>query len=306
MTIPKPQVAVLLAAYNGMQWIEEQLMSIQAQTAVRVSIFISVDLSTDDTYNWCTHYADAHDNVRVLPQVGRLGGAGRNFYRLLNDLDLTGIDYVALADQDDRWFPDKLQRAVEQLQLTSSDAYSSNVTAFWPDGREQLLDKAQPQVAWDYLFEAAGPGCTYVLSAELTVALKRVMQAQWELLQSVTLHDWFIYAFARSQAFKWHIDARPGLHYRQHAANQVGANVGLKPMWSRFSKILDGWWFEQVFLISRLIGHPWGLLARHSVNKRRLLLKMAIQSPHCRRRLRDRVLFCLVCMIAAFKGRFHP
>ncbi len=35
-----PRVAVLLAAYNGMEWIEEQLDSILNQINVSVTVFI--------------------------------------------------------------------------------------------------------------------------------------------------------------------------------------------------------------------------------------------------------------------------
>lgn len=45
-----PKVAVLLAAYNGMQWIKEQIDTVFNQQDVDVTIYISVDLSTDGTY----------------------------------------------------------------------------------------------------------------------------------------------------------------------------------------------------------------------------------------------------------------
>ena len=45
-----PKVAILMAAYNGRKWIEEQLHSIWSQENVLIDIYISVDLSTDDTY----------------------------------------------------------------------------------------------------------------------------------------------------------------------------------------------------------------------------------------------------------------
>jgi len=45
----KKSVLVLLAAYNGEQYIAEQLNSILAQKGVKLSIIISVDKSTDAT-----------------------------------------------------------------------------------------------------------------------------------------------------------------------------------------------------------------------------------------------------------------
>lgn len=297
----KPSVAVLLAAYNGMRWIEEQLASICAQRQVAVTVFISVDVSTDSTRAWCEQYAQANPNIVVLPQVERLGGAGRNFFRLLSEVDFQSFDYVALADQDDLWYPDKLQRAVFHLQSSSSAAYSSNVNAFWPDGRQQLIDKAQPQVTRDYLFEAAGPGCTYVLEAALAAALKAHIQANWADVQKVTLHDWFIYAFARSYGFNWFIDTVPGLDYRQHAFNQVGANIGVKSLLRRFASIRGGWWFDQVFRISRLMGDPWPLLAV-TAPTRLTFFKLACSAGQCRRRQRDKHMFRLVCLAACVFG----
>jgi len=44
-----PRVAVLLAAYNGEQWIRYQLDSIWSQEGVTVDVFVSLDVSSDST-----------------------------------------------------------------------------------------------------------------------------------------------------------------------------------------------------------------------------------------------------------------
>ncbi|KTB76492.1 glycosyltransferase family 2 protein [Pseudomonas syringae] len=298
-----PKVAVLLAAYNGMAWIEAQLDSILKQTNVCVSVFISVDTSTDGTEAWCADYAQHHASISLLPPAGRFGGASRNFFRLIRDVDFSTFDYVAFSDQDDIWHPDKLQRAVAALAPGHHDAYSSNVTAFWPDGQRVLLDKAQPQVQWDYLFEAAGPGCTYVMNRRLADAFKSSLLSHWDAAQAVSLHDWYCYAFARSHGFRWLIDPVPGMDYRQHANNQVGANTGLASLISRLKKIADGWWAGQVVLIGRLIGdsqlHPAG---KH-VSTRLSFLKLAFKAPQCRRRPRDKIFFIIACLTAMLSKR---
>ncbi|MCK5666577.1 MAG: glycosyltransferase family 2 protein, partial [Thiotrichaceae bacterium] len=83
MSEKRPRVAILLAAYNGMAFIALQLQSILHQQGVDLRIFISVDLSTDDTYNWCCHFANNQPKVTVLPYGERFGGAAVNFYRLI-------------------------------------------------------------------------------------------------------------------------------------------------------------------------------------------------------------------------------
>lgn len=294
---------MLLAAYNGMAWIEAQLDSILKQTNFCVSVFISVDTSTDGTEAWCADYAQHHASISLLPPAGRFGGASRNFFRLIRDVDFSTFDYVAFSDQDDIWHPDKLQRAVAALAPGHHDAYSSNVTAFWPDGQRVLLDKAQPQVQWDYLFEAAGPGCTYVMNRRLADAFKSSLLSHWDAAQAVSLHDWYCYAFARSHGFRWLIDPVPGMDYRQHANNQVGANTGLASLISRLKKIADGWWAGQVVLIGQLIGdsqlHPVG---KH-MGTRLSFLKLAFKAPQCRRRPRDKIFFIIACLTAMLSKR---
>jgi rhamnosyltransferase len=304
MLSAQPKIAVLLAAYNGMQWIEEQLASIQAQERVEVHIFISDDSSTDGTGAWIDAYAARHPNVTSLPPIEPCGGAARNFFHLLRDADLGSFDLVALADQDDRWHTDKLDRAASILANGSAAVYSSNVTAFWPDGRIQLLDKAQEQVQWDHYFEAAGPGCTYVMTNGFCTFLKECIHAEWHAIQEITLHDWYIYALARCNGYTWHIDTQSTLEYRQHLGNQVGANVGASALLSRYKTIRNGWWFAQVKLIESQVNIQKPDLYRPSWRSlgRRQIFLLGLQANRCRRRTRDRLLFSGLCMLTAIIG----
>jgi rhamnosyltransferase len=304
MPVKHPKIAVLLAAYNGMQWIEEQVASILGQQSVDVTIHISVDLSEDGTEAWCKALGEVDSRVILLPPAGRFGGAARNFFRLIRDVDLHDYDAVSFADQDDIWESDKLLRATQAITSHGVDAYSSNVTAFWPDGKTILLDKSQPQVAWDFLFEAAGPGCTYVLSPALARSLRQQVIQDWEQLQQVSLHDWYCYAFARSHGFKWFIDSRPSMLYRQHESNQVGANTGLTSLFQRYVTIHEGWWFKQVQAIALLVGadkNPF--VSSWLPLRRRDLLRLSVRGGQCRRRPRDKFLFFFVCWLTAVVGR---
>lgn len=304
MSSELPQIAVLLAAYNGMSWIEEQLASIHAQTDVSVSIYISVDPSTDGTEDWCAEYASVHSGVVLLPPAGPFKGASRNFFRLIRDVDLSAYEYVAFSDQDDIWYPDKLKRAVDALCTSGIDGYSSNVVAFWPDGRRMLVDKSQPQVQWDYLFEAAGPGCTYVLKQKLACAFKDLLLSQWSKVQQIDLHDWFCYAFARSRGYHWFIDPTPGMDYRQHERNQVGVNTGMSSAIARWGKVTDGWWFGQIRLTALLleIANPY-VDGQDGIVRISSKMKLALGVAKCRRRGRDRVGLFLICLLKLVTGR---
>lgn len=301
-----PSFAVCLAAYNGMRWLPEQLDSILAQSSVDVTVFISVDQSSDGTEQWVDRRALDDKRVVVLPYGRRFGGAARNFFRLVHELDFSRFDYVSFADQDDHWFAGKLARADEVLRRTGADAYSSNVIAYWPSGRRMLIDKAQPQRRWDFLFEAAGPGCTYVMKTSFVQALQTRLCERWDDVQHVWLHDWFTYAFARANAYRWVIDDQPGMLYRQHAGNQVGVNEGWRAILRRARKIRDGWWLGQAVLIAGLVGlgndsfvKSWGTPSRCSA------LRLAVYATECRRRPRDQILFALSCLMLFVAGNRH-
>ena len=184
-----PRILVLLATHNGAPWLDEQLRSIVEQRDVRVSIVASDDQSADGTPELLRRWANEAP-LQVLPAAaGRLGAAG-NFLRLLRDADLEGFDFVALADQDDIWRPERLSRAATRLRERGIDGYSSDVAAFWPDGQRRTLGKAYPQRASDHLFEPAGPGCTYVMSARLAAAAQRELQREPKRFEGLGYHDW--------------------------------------------------------------------------------------------------------------------
>lgn len=302
-----PRFAVCLAAFNGRRWLTEQMDSILKQEDVCLTIFVSVDSSADGTEEWIDQVAKHNENVVVLQHGLHFGGAAPNFFRLLGEVNFSDFDYVSLADQDDIWLPEKLFHAHQLLSKTGADAYSSNVMAFWPDGRKLLIEKSQPQVQWDFLFEAAGPGCTYVVRKDLACAIQSLIRLRWSEIRQVGLHDWFVYAYVRANGYQWVIDDQPGLLYRQHEKNQVGVNVGWRASLHRARKILGGWGLSQSALIAELVGlgnDPF--VQRWSNGSRTGLLSLSLHAWQCRRRLRDKLLFALSCTALLLLGGRRP
>lgn len=301
-----PAVAVCLAAFNGKRWLPEQLRSVLAQTGVSVTVFVSVDRSSDNTEAWFDELAATDSRVISLAHGEKFGGASRNFFRIMREIDFSAFDYISFADQDDIWFPDKLLRAYQVLSATNADAYSSNVIAFWTDNRRVLVQKSQEQVQWDFLFEAAGPGCTYVLRRELGSAIQQVLKEHWPQAQNVGLHDWFFYAFARANGYRWVIDDGAKMLYRQHDSNQVGINSGVKAFIIRARKVLTGWGFRQSALIAVLVGlgdDPF--VTKWSSGGRMGMFKLSLHCWQCRRNVRDKFLFALSCLAVGIKGGYR-
>ena len=298
-----PKVAILLAAYNGAQWITEQFDSILNQKGVAVTVFVSIDPSTDNTEKICIQYSNQYKNIVILVDAGKYGGAAKNFFRLMRDVDLSSFDYVSFSDQDDIWYPEKLARGISHIKERQLGGYSSNVLAFWPQGEQGVVVKSQPQRQWDYLFEAAGPGCTYIFNAALAAALKQSIVKNWLQINELGLHDWYSYAFARANGFAWFIDPEPSMRYRQHSSNQVGVNQGYAAFAYRAKKVMQGWGIKQAALIAGLVGRgdtafvkSWSSLSRIG------LLKLAVNANQCRRKPSERLFFFMACVAMSIFG----
>lgn len=249
-----PHVRVLLATYNGARWLDEQLESTVCQQGVRVTVVASDDRSSDGTVEVLARWA-LLEPIEILPLTDeRFGSAHRNFIRLIRDVDPGDADYFALADQDDIWLKEKLLRGIECLDSFAAQGYSSNVTAFWPDGSQQLINKAQPQRSLDHLFGSPGPGCTFILPREVFLQLKAYITKNFDCLQSIWVHDWLIYAFVRSRGGLWHIDSKALMLYRQHGRNEIGVNAGWRAAISRLKLVRSGAYRRDILAIAEATG----------------------------------------------------
>ncbi len=284
-----PKVAILLTAYNGVSWIEEQLATILNQSSVIVHVYISIDFSTDGTLEVLNKLRLNESRINLLEYGEKFGGAAKNFFRLIRDVDFLKYEYVAFADQDDVWLPNKMAFAINQIKQTGVDAYSSDVLAYWQDGRERLIKKSYPQKKFDFLYEAAGPGCTYVFKVIGLSSFKKFLIKNWRAVNEIALHDWLIYAYFRSNGFNWFIDCVPLIRYRQHENNQVGVNSGLKAYGVRLSKVRHKWYRYEVEKIARLLDLD--------VPTRSFMLRNFL---HLRRRSRDTFILLIFVLIGLY------
>lgn len=252
LTAKKLNVAILMATFNGERWICQQIDSIFNQSQVNITLFISDDCSTDNTWGLLKELAEKDNRIKLLPRDTSFGSAAKNFFRLVQNVDVAHYDYVAFADQDDLWSEDKLISHIELATKNQADGVSSNVVAFWPDGRVRLVNKAAVQRRYDFLFESAGPGCTFLMTPWLVGALRDCLNDEISMASEVALHDWLAYAICRAHGKNWCIDPIPSVNYRQHGSNSLGANTGWQAGWSRIQKMRDGWYRREIVNICKV------------------------------------------------------
>ncbi len=119
-----PLIAVAMATYNpDPELLAIQLDSLRAQSHANWVCVISDDCS-DDKYYAQLKSAIANDPRFHLSRSSKRLGFYNNFERALTMVP-SAADFVALADQDDRWHPDKLEvllREIGDAALVFSDA----------------------------------------------------------------------------------------------------------------------------------------------------------------------------------------
>jgi glycosyltransferase involved in cell wall biosynthesis len=106
-----PLVSVVLGTYNGEAYLHEQLRSVLAQTWPALEIIAIDDCSGDRTVDILREYAGRDPRMRVVVNERNLGFV-RNFEK---GCRLAGGKYIALCDQDDYWFPEKIAKMVAAI-----------------------------------------------------------------------------------------------------------------------------------------------------------------------------------------------
>ncbi len=107
-------VAVCMATYNpDPDLFRAQVDSIRNQTGCEWHCFISDDDSDAASIEAIESVIGGDERFTFSPAPGRLGFY-RNFERAIT-LARDEYDLIALSDQDDRWYPDKLQTLVAEL-----------------------------------------------------------------------------------------------------------------------------------------------------------------------------------------------
>ena len=115
MTGVPPLVAILMAVYNGAEFLPEQLNSLASQTYENWRLWVSDDGSADSTLDILHRYQESWGAEKLRLLAGPRRGFQANFLKLTAQRDITA-DYYAWSDQDDVWLPEKLARALECLK----------------------------------------------------------------------------------------------------------------------------------------------------------------------------------------------
>ena len=111
------KIAIVLGFYEGYEFINKQLQSIFDQTHQNFIIFVSDDNSKN---NFSIEKLNISERNKKKIRVGFRNkniGYAKNFLNALVSIN-DYFDYYAFSDQDDIWYPEKLEKAINPWKNT--------------------------------------------------------------------------------------------------------------------------------------------------------------------------------------------
>lgn len=212
------RIAVLMSTYNGEKYLQEQIDSIINQKCdCDIQLIIRDDGSSDNTIEILKRNAEKGNLIYF---TGANLGAGYGFLQLL--IDNPDYDYYAFADQDDYWYADKLQRAVDVISSIENYAlYCSNSemcdASLVPLGRNVHRTMKYYNHERVFLGLTCAQGCTCVFNKRLAKLIQ-----EKEMPQNTILHDSFITCLCFAVGGFFYADEWSSMKYRMHGNNVGG------------------------------------------------------------------------------------
>jgi glycosyltransferase involved in cell wall biosynthesis len=220
-------IQILLATYDGANYLEDQLESLLAQTYTQWSLLVHDDGSSDHTFDILLSYQRRYpDVIEILNDGLVFGNACDNFIHLLTASE---AEYVMFCDQDDVWLPQKIEKTFNRMQAleclhsglpvvvhTDLAVVDESLGSIAPSMFEyQGLSKSINGLT-QILVKNSVTGCTMMVN-------RRAIEVSFPILPFAVMHDWWIAAnVIKHQGVVDFVDESL-IQYRQHNSNSVGA-----------------------------------------------------------------------------------
>ncbi len=122
-----PKVSIILPIYNGEKTLAQTLQSLLEQKYQDFELVVCIDGSKDNSLEVVNSFKDKFKNTTILINENNLG-LGPTMNRLVS---ISRGEYIAVAEQDDFYYPERLQLQVEVLDSKPTVGLVSGIADFW-------------------------------------------------------------------------------------------------------------------------------------------------------------------------------
>lgn len=222
-------IEILLATYNGAEYLSEQIDSILGQDTDAWHLTISDDGSSDETTQIIDDYMRKHpQKISRVFSGTHFGNARDHFFWLMRQCD---ADSMLFCDQDDVWHPDKVSLFAQALHeetrlhgcetplLVFSDlkVVDQQLNCLHPSLTRMQRQSPNIQDFRYLLFQNTVTGCAMGINRSLAELAGRC-----EDTSRIVMHDWWLALVAARFGKMLYLDEST-IDYRQHGRNSVGA-----------------------------------------------------------------------------------
>ena len=222
-------VSVVMTVYNGELYIEKQLKSILNQTYNIDEIIIINDCSNDSSIELIEKINSK--KVKIIKNELNQGVVA-SFFKGIN---LATNECIFLADQDDIWELNKVEKYVEKFK--SNDRIGVLTSSYrLIDCNDKVINKKKYPLykegfvkLEDVLGKNIFPGCT--------IAFRKEYKKYFTTLnRNIYIHDWYLVLISSYKGTLYYFDEIL-FNYRIHDNNTIGLNTSYKPKYGLAKRI---------------------------------------------------------------------
>lgn len=205
------KISIAIATYNGAEYIQEQFASFVSQTRMPDELVICDDGSSDETVAIVQRFENtAPFKVQLYRNETNLGWI-KNFEQAIG---LCTGDIIFLSDQDDVWFPEKIQKMVELFEENNS-LQVAQCDMILTDSALNVSSITQLGVMRDngFIEENFIFGCGTAIRRTWVAFILPFPEA----LHGMVGHDIWIHRLAAAMRVRYLLD-KPLQYYRRHDA----------------------------------------------------------------------------------------
>lgn len=124
------KISVCMATYNGEKYVNEQITSILKQLTSLDELIVVDDFSKDSTIKILKGFKDPR--VKIFKNCSNIG-VNKSFEKAIL---LSKNDYIFMADQDDIWYENRVEKMLDALKNKSVNLVSGNSKFIDVNGNE--------------------------------------------------------------------------------------------------------------------------------------------------------------------------
>lgn len=130
----KPNVSLIIPAYNAEKYIVRTLDNALAQTLFNLEIIVVDDGSTDRTPAIIDWYGEKYSNIMVIHQENKGVAAARN-----TGIEAAKGEYIGFMDNDDMIHPEMMKRLYDSAKRNDCDVSTTSVYRIKQNGYEKFI-----------------------------------------------------------------------------------------------------------------------------------------------------------------------